>query len=619
MLRFCRITSSKRAPPGGRLAKPFGRRANLYELLEARWLLDASSYVELNLVSNQPQTALVSNPSLAFAMGIATSPGASGGFSVSDTLFGRSNAYGGDVAGSPFVASGAGQNVDVPSPTGQVYNGNASEFFITSPPPPTGAMPPTVKAPAEFLYASLDGTIYGFNSQIGQHAVPAVSVPGAAFTGIAIASNGTADQLYAVDVLGGKIDVFDTSFSPVTTSGSFTDPNLPAGDVPLNIEALGGDLYVSYAAPQMIVPTNTGLPIGLAPGGVVDAFDANGKFLGRIASGSPLDQPWGMAIAPASFGQFAGDLLVANHGDGMIQAFDPTPDPSATTGTPLGTLSDADGNAFVINGLWGLSFGNGENAGDAGALYFTAGIPPLVPGAAITSPIAPSLSRGLIGSIQVSGKSPLVADGTDLTARQGESLTRVLAAFGSADTSSPTATPVASTTSPAATYTATIDWGDGSSTTAGTVVPTGNGGYLVVGTHSYSSDGSDNYTVTIQDTKSNSATATGTVQVSPALLEAKGLTITGTGFTVDNAAVAKFIDTGGARCALELHRHDRLGRRHFGYGRNGHERSFACRWPGDRRTLRRSGKPHLHGRRGLHVYRHDQRQRRQQYLSNGHG
>ncbi|HVX15737.1 MAG TPA: TIGR03118 family protein [Pirellulales bacterium] len=523
-------------------------RRRVAELLEARCLLAASdSFVEFNLASNIPNGGLVFDPSLGYAWGIATSPGASGGFSVSAPTDGGSESFSGDVSGSPF-SQNVNQSVSVPSASGQVYNGNANEFIIHSIVPP-GTTTPTVQGPAEFLYASLDGTIYGSNPSIGSHAVSAVSLPGAAFTGLTIANNGTADQLYAADFLGGKIDVFDTSFKTVTTTGSFTDPNLPANYRPFNIQALGGDLYVSYADVLLTPATgNSGgsLPPTLAPGGAVDVFDANGNLLGRIASGAPLDQPWGMTIAPASFGQFAGDLLVANHGDGKIDAFNPTPGATTTTGTSLGTLDGADGNPLEIDGLWALTFGNGGNAGDAGSLYFSAGSSYLVAVAgddtaaapAITSlPIGPGLPHGAFGTVQVAATDPLVAVGTNTTAIEGERFSGALAVFGSADPPSPTA-------STAVTYTATIDWGDGTSS-AGTIALTDDG-LLVMGSHTYTAAGTENYQVTIADSNSHSTTATGTVAVTAATLAAHAVNIDSHGLTVDNAPVATFTDPGGA-------------------------------------------------------------------------
>ena len=547
--------SSRQSARSARSSGPRRSRRGFAEPLEARCLLAADAYVELNLASNHADAALVTDPSLGYAWGIAISPGASGGFSVSDTSAAQANFYGGDVAGSPFIQN-AGQTVYVPWATGQVYNGNANEFIIHSPNPPAGGTTPAAEGPAEFIYASLDGSLYGFNPNVGQHAVPAASVPGAAFTGLTLAHNGPAnasagDQLYAADFVGGKIDVFDAGFHPVTTGGSFTDPNLPAGYKPFNIQSLGGELYVSYAAwpgPPVEAIMGGPLPPTPAPGGVVDVFDTDGNFVGRIASGSPLDQPWGMALAPQSFGKFAGDLLVANHGDGTINAFNPTPGAIGASGTSLGALSGADGSPFVVYGLMGLAFGNGDHAGDAGSLYFTAGsfsnlLEPLAGAAhetaALSSVPAPDFSRGLLGTVQVAAAVPLVAVGTNATAQAGDEFSRALAAFGSADLPSPTAGPEAS-------YTATIDWGDGSSTTAGTVVPTGNGGYLVVGSHHYTTPGTDNYQVTIDDASGNSATATGTVQVTAAMLVAHALPVESDGLSVDGANVAAFIDTGGA-------------------------------------------------------------------------
>ncbi|MGH7137868.1 MAG: TIGR03118 family protein, partial [Pirellulales bacterium] len=366
--------------------------------------------------------------------------------------------------------------------------------------------------------------------------------------GLALANNGATARLYATDFLGGKIDVFAPNFSPVTPSGSFTDPNLPAGYKPLNIQALGGELYVSYASPlvEPLANANGALPPVPAPGGVVDVFDTNGNFVGRIASGSPLDQPWGMALAPSSFGPFAGDLLVANHGDGKINVFDPTP--SATGAVSLGTLTGADGNPFVIDGLWGLAIGNGDNAGDSGALYFTAGGFPNLPWPLADSnsgsPIDPSLpvaeySHGLLGTIQVAGTDPLVAVGTSTAAQVGETFSGAVASFGSADLPSPVANPVAS-------YTATIDWGDGSSASQGTVVPTGNGGFVVVGSHTFGSPGTDNYTVTIRDAASNSVSATGSFQVTPATLLATALNVNSPSPFLLHTPLAQFTDTGGA-------------------------------------------------------------------------
>ena len=73
-------------------------------------------------------------------------------------------------------------------------------------------------------------------------------------------------------------------------------------------------------------------------------------------------------MAPATFGQFGGALLVANFGGGFINAFDPA------TGNQLGTLQDNTGHNIPLPGLWALYFGNGGKGGDPATLYFTAAI-----------------------------------------------------------------------------------------------------------------------------------------------------------------------------------------------------------------------------------------------------
>jgi uncharacterized protein (TIGR03118 family) len=101
--------------------------------------------------------------------------------------------------------------------------------------------------------------------------------------------------------------------------------------------------------------------------GIVDAFDANGNFIARIGSGGTLNAPWGLALAPASFGAIAGDLLVGNFGDGSINIFD------LSTDTFIGLLTDGNGNPIVIDGLWALMAGNGTLAGNSNSIYFSAG------------------------------------------------------------------------------------------------------------------------------------------------------------------------------------------------------------------------------------------------------
>ena len=188
----------------------------------------------------------------------------------------------------------------------------------------------------------------------------------AVFKGVAIAPSATGGPLlYAADVANARIDVFNKRFQPVDDSGAFADPSLPKGYAPFNIQLISNDLYVTYGK-QNKTKTDVVTGDGL---GVVDVFTENGKLVKHLVSNgasSPLDAPWGVAMAPAKFGPFGGDLLVGNLGNGWINAFNPT------TGKFLGTLDDSLGYPVTIDGLWGLSIGNSDFGG-ASSLVFSAG------------------------------------------------------------------------------------------------------------------------------------------------------------------------------------------------------------------------------------------------------
>jgi uncharacterized protein (TIGR03118 family) len=182
--------------------------------------------------------------------------------------------------------------------------------------------------------------------------------------------------------MNGKIDVFNSSYAQTTLSGSFTDPNLPAGYHPYNIQTVNGSLYVEYAA----IGSN-GLPVVGAGNGVVDVFNTNGVFTQRlISNGGPLNVPWGIALAPSSFGTFGGDLLVGNFGNGWINAF-------TTSGTFVGTLDVTGGTPFAEPALWSLNFGIGGKGGTPGVLYFTSGL-------------TLAQTGGLLGSLSVPTPEP---------------------------------------------------------------------------------------------------------------------------------------------------------------------------------------------------------------------
>ena len=257
-----------------------------------------------------------------------------------------------------------------------VYDGAGHPFPLLNPiqvtiPPPSGGAPPAAPTGitftdtgfggSHFIFATEDGTISAWSS--GTSAVLEVdnSPSGAVYKGLARVGT----TLYAANFNSGHIDVFDTNFAPITVSGGFTDPNVPAGFAPFDIQNIGGLLYVTFAKQDAAKHDDTAGP----GNGFVDIFNANGVLQKRLISNGPLNSPWGLAVAPAGFGSFANDLLVGNFGDGKINAFDPN------TGAFLGVLADASNNPIVIDGLWGLAFGNGAHGASTSALYFTAGIP----------------------------------------------------------------------------------------------------------------------------------------------------------------------------------------------------------------------------------------------------
>jgi uncharacterized protein (TIGR03118 family) len=157
------------------------------------------------------------------------------------------------------------------------------------------------------------------------------------------------------------VEVF--SSSNFVLLGSFTGPNLPSDFAPFGIRDINGKLYVTYAKQKPGTHDDDSGP----GNGFVDVFDENGNFSQRLASNGTLNSPWGLAIAPADFGPFSNALLVGNFGDGRINAFDPT------SGNFLGQLKDSNDNLIEIDGLWALTFGNGDNTGNTNELFFTAG------------------------------------------------------------------------------------------------------------------------------------------------------------------------------------------------------------------------------------------------------
>ncbi|HEX9095197.1 MAG TPA: TIGR03118 family protein [Candidatus Dormibacteraeota bacterium] len=313
------------------------------------------SFRETDLVSNIPGRAQHLDTNLVNPWGISAS--GSSPMWVSDNNAGVTTLY--DGAGNGFPPPPNGPLVvkipqpdgsDGGTPTGTVFNGGGG--FNGD----------------RFLFATEDGTIAGWNPAVNftraRIEVDRSTVGlGAVYKGLAIGNNGS-DHIYATNFRFGTIEVFDSSYAMVTLSGSFTDPGIPAGFAPFNIQTLGGVLYVTYA---MQKPDKHDDQSG--PGfGYVDAYDLNGQLLRRIASAGTLNSPWGLAIAPASFGNFHNNLLVGNFGDGRINAY------NLGTGAFRGQLKSETSAAIEIPGLWGLRFGNGGVGASPNTLYFAAGI-----------------------------------------------------------------------------------------------------------------------------------------------------------------------------------------------------------------------------------------------------
>jgi uncharacterized protein (TIGR03118 family) len=274
-------------------------------LYAGAWRAEADSvYIQTNLVSDTLGLATITDPQLHNPWGIshsATSP-----FWVSNQGTNTTTLYA--VTADNHVMKVAPLNTDgniaIPpggigavGPTGQVANTNMSSFQVGN-----GGN----NLSANFIFANLNGTISAWNG--GQTAITQVTTPGAVYTGLAI--NQTQTQLYAANGAGsvGSVNVFNSSFQPVNLGpNAFATPAAAAGLVPFNVQNIGGNVYVTYAPPGR--PAQTTATPGM---GAVAIFNENGTFLRMAAVGVPLAAPWGITLAPASFGPFGGSAISAS-------------------------------------------------------------------------------------------------------------------------------------------------------------------------------------------------------------------------------------------------------------------------------------------------------------------
>jgi uncharacterized protein (TIGR03118 family) len=315
------------------------------------WGSGAAIAVEVkitNLVSDDPvhHPASLPDSDLRNAWGMSSGPGMP--FWVSNNGTNTSTIYSVTAANAVTKAS---LTVTIPGtgPTGQAFAGSGSTAFNGN----------------VFLFVNEDGTISGWRFGLGTTAeVLQTGLPGNSYKGAAIGTVGTHSYLYAANFATGHIDILKGTPGALDLAGNFTDPGLPAGFAPFNVENIDGAVYVTYA--QQSSPGSIEEADG--PGlGYVSQFSPQGEFVQRIASAGPLNAPWGLALAPASFGDLAGDLLIGNFGDGTITAVD------LKTGKTIRKLNGTDGKPVRIDGLWALKEGSGGSGGNPDDIYFSSG------------------------------------------------------------------------------------------------------------------------------------------------------------------------------------------------------------------------------------------------------
>jgi len=293
------------------------------------------------------------------------------GVSGTNTLWINTN-----VTGYSYLSSIAGVlgsfKVTVPAASG------------TGPGQPTGTVQNTTTGfvlsngtKASFLFATGDGTISGWNSALetsGNVALIEVSnsAKNAVYTDMALVTNSGGSYLLVPNFgQGGDVEIYNSSFQPATLQGTFTDPNIPTGYAPYAIKSIGAQVFVTYmlrTTPPFAAGAGTYQEILGTNTGFVSVFDDNGNFINRVVTGGNLNAPWGVAIAPAGFGIYGGDLLIGNFGDGLITAYTPTPPYSY-----LGMVAGSNGKAIAYPGLWEI-FPSTATAANPNAIYFTAGL-----------------------------------------------------------------------------------------------------------------------------------------------------------------------------------------------------------------------------------------------------
>lgn len=308
--------------------------------------------VQTNIVSDIPGMAALTDPLLVNPWGMSflpTSPlwTSNQGTSTATLFSGAPPAT--PPAIVPLVVS-----INGGPPTGQVANTTTSF-------PVTGSLG---TGSARFIFATLGGAITAWTPAAEATAsVVVATTPGASYTGLTMINTPAGPELLAANFAQGRIDVFDSSFHPLSTPGLFRGINIPKGFSPFNVQAIGNFVYVSYAK----IDPATGRSVDGRGLGFVTRFTPDGKHWKRIAARGELNAPWGLALVPAGFGSLTGKLLIGNFGDGHIGVYEPN------KWHFRGFLAGENGRPVQIDRLWALLPGTATTGG-TDAIWFSAGI-----------------------------------------------------------------------------------------------------------------------------------------------------------------------------------------------------------------------------------------------------
>jgi uncharacterized protein (TIGR03118 family) len=314
-----------------------------------------TTFKETLLDSDGSVAGTIADPNLQNAWGVTFNPTAT--MWVSDNNVQKASLFDGNGNIQSLVVSMPAGTNGPASPTGILFN-PTSDFVISA----NG-----LSSKAVFIWATEAGTITAWSPNVlPTEAVTAFddATGGANYKGITLVTVNGVDMLYATDFHNNKVDMFNAQFQKITPSGQFVDPNLPAGFAPFGIQAIGNNVFVTYAQQD---PTKSVQVVGNGLG-ILDEYDLSGNFVKRIVSnGGTLNAPWGMVLAPSNFGPQSNMMLVGNFGSGVIEMFNPT------TGQDLGQFMLTSGQPFTQMGLWGLSFGNNVDNQPSNTLFFAAG------------------------------------------------------------------------------------------------------------------------------------------------------------------------------------------------------------------------------------------------------